>query len=268
MPHHSPPHKHTCAHLCIACCTLFCLPAHFVSRQHTNCASTHTLLHCTNSPAPHTADCSAQLSSTSASNMEYTAVQVNAFDAAAPTGSSTLVQRTLSDPGATEVQVKLLYAGVNPSGTQYSTGARSVLRGGGSLNVRSCAQSPRHPSKKTNTLNCCSQRHNQMCSASWVSTLASPPSCQAPLDSMVSLATLGSQHIAQQLWWCVQVETQAVCRSEAQLLAVHSVCTLLLAVSMDFHVLCHHSTSLPVPPSLPPSFPLSSLCAQSPPPSY
>lgn len=48
--------------------------------------------------------------------MEYNAVQCNEFDAAAPTAGCTVVTRTLSDPAANEVQVKLSLAGVNPSG--------------------------------------------------------------------------------------------------------------------------------------------------------
>jgi hypothetical protein len=50
--------------------------------------------------------------------VKYQAVQVNAFNAAAPTEGATIVTRTLSDPGPNEVQVKLLIAGVNPSGKQ------------------------------------------------------------------------------------------------------------------------------------------------------
>lgn len=47
--------------------------------------------------------------------MEFKAVQVNAFNAAAPTDGAAIVTRTLSEPGPQEVQVKLLLAGVNPS---------------------------------------------------------------------------------------------------------------------------------------------------------
>lgn len=49
-------------------------------------------------------------------SMEYQAVQVNAFNSAAPTDGATIVTKTLTDPAANEVQVKLLLAGVNPSG--------------------------------------------------------------------------------------------------------------------------------------------------------
>lgn len=48
--------------------------------------------------------------------MEYQAVQINAFNAAAPTEGAVLVTKTLSDPAPGEVQVKLLLAGVHPSG--------------------------------------------------------------------------------------------------------------------------------------------------------
>jgi NADPH:quinone reductase-like Zn-dependent oxidoreductase len=48
--------------------------------------------------------------------MEYQAVQINAFNAAAPIEGAVLVTKTLSDPAPGEVQVKLLLAGVNPSG--------------------------------------------------------------------------------------------------------------------------------------------------------
>ena len=47
---------------------------------------------------------------------EFKAVQLSAFNAEAPTSGASVVSKTLSDPAANEVQVKLLLAGVNPSG--------------------------------------------------------------------------------------------------------------------------------------------------------
>lgn len=43
-------------------------------------------------------------------------MQVNAFNPAAPSEGASIVTRTLSDPEPNQVQVKLLIAGVNPSG--------------------------------------------------------------------------------------------------------------------------------------------------------
>lgn len=48
--------------------------------------------------------------------MEYHAIQCNEFNAAAPTAGCAVVTKTLTDPAANEVQVKLSLAGVNPSG--------------------------------------------------------------------------------------------------------------------------------------------------------